>query len=375
MIALQSDVLEAQGRRLAMANSIKGTRSGMTVIGLDLADVWSDWVGLDEGGQVVGRDRVKTTESELRKVMGAMAPATIAIEVGTHSAWVSRVLSSLGHTVVVANARKVALIHQNKRKNNRIDAEFLARLARADKTLLFPIKHRDERSQADLAVLRSRDLMVSTRTKLINHVRGMCKTVGKRLPKCSAPAFVSRCSSEVPAELLPALNPLLEQLAKMSETIKDFDHKISAMVKRHPEATTLMQISGVGELTALAYVLTVEDPRRIVRSRSAGAYFGLVPGSDDSGEKHEQRRITKEGDRFCRRLLVSAAQYILGPHAKVDSDLRRHGLAIASRGGKNAKKRAVVAVARKLAVLMHRLWTTGEIYVPLFNASREQIAA
>lgn len=358
-----------------MAKSIKGSGIGMTAIGLDLADVWSDWVGLDEQGEVVGRDRVKTTENELRKVFGAMAPATIAIEVATHSAWVSRVLASLGHTVVVANARKVALIHRNKRKNNRIDAEFLARLVRADKTLLFPIKHRDEHSQADLMVLRARDLLVSARTKLINHVRGASKALGKRLPKCSAPAFVSRCSPEVPKELLTALNPILKQLAEMTAAIKGYDREISAMVKRHPEAIRVMQISGVGELTALAYVLTVEDPKRIVRSRSAGAYFGLVPGSDDSGEKHEQRRITKEGDRFCRRLLVSAAQYILGQHAKVDSDLRRHGLAMASRGGKNAKKRAVVAVARKLAVLMHRLWITGETYVPLFNASREQVAA
>jgi transposase len=359
-----------------MAKSIKGSGNSMMVaIGLDLADVWSDWVGLDECGSMVGRDRVKTTESELRKVFGAMAPTTIALEVGTHSAWVSRVLSSMDHTVVIANARKVALIHRNKRKNNRIDAEFLARLVRTDKTLLFPIEHRDERSQADLAVLRARDLMVGARTKLINHVRGTTKAFGRRLPKCSAPAFVSRCSDQVPAELLTALNPIFKQIAEMTAAIKGFEREVSAVVKRHPEATTLMQITGIGELTALAYVLTVEDPHRIVRSRSAGAYFGLVPGSDDSGEKHEQRRITKEGDRFCRRLLVSAAQYILGPHVKVDSDLRRHGLAIASRGGKNAKKRAVIAVARKLAVVMHRLWITDEVYVPLFNVSREQVAA
>lgn len=358
-----------------MAKSIKGTREGMVAIGVDLADVWSDWVGLDDRGEMIGRDRVKTTESELRKLFGAMAPTTIALEVGAHSAWVSRVLSSLGHTVVVANARRVALIHRNKRKNNRIDAEFLARLVRTDKKLLFPIEHRDERSQAELAVLRARDLMVGARTKLINHVRGTSKGFGRRLPKCSAPAFVSRCSDQVPPELRTALNPILEQIAQMTTTIKRYEREVAAMVKRHPEATTLMQITGVGELTALAYVLTVEDPHRIVRSRSAGAYFGLVPGSDDSGEKHEQRRITKEGDRFCRRLLVSAAQYILGPHAVVDSDLRRHGLAIASRGGKNAKKRAVVAVARKLAVVMHRLWITGEVYVPLFNASPEQVVA
>jgi transposase len=339
---------------------------GFSAIGLDLADEKSDWAGLDEAGEVGRRERVKTTESELRRIFGGLAPTTIAIEVGTHSAWVERVLSSLGHRVIVANARRVALIHKNKRKNNRIDAEILARLARADRKLLYPIHHRNEEAQADLAVLRSRDIVVRSRTKLINHVRGTAKTFGVKLPKCSAEAFVARCSALIPKVLIPAVNELLEQIVRMTKTIKTYDRMIQAMVARHPGAQVVGQIKGVGELTALAYVLTIEDPHRIVRSRSAGAYFGLVPGSDDSGEKHVPRRITKEGDAFCRRLLVTSAHYILGAFG-IDSDLRRHGLAIATRGGKNAKKRAVVAVARKLAVVMHRLWMTGQDYVPLLN--------
>lgn len=357
-----------------MAKSIKGTGKQMVAMGLDLADVKSDWVGLDEEGVVVDRDRVKTTAPELQRVFGALAATTIALEAGTHSAWVTRLLEALGHKVVVANARRVALIHRNKRKNNRIDAEFLARLVRVDRALLFPIKHRDEESQSDLAVLRSRDILVRSRTKLINHVRGLCKGHGARLPQCSAEAFVVKTSKHVPAVLGRAVNAILEQIAEMIKQIKGYDREIKAMVKRHSDAGKLMQITGVGEITALAYVLTIEDPRRIVRSRSAGAYFGLVPGSDDSGEKHEPRRITKEGDRFCRRLLVSAAQYITGPFGK-DSDLRRHGEAIASRGGKNAKKRAVVAVARKLAVVMHHLWVSAETYVPLFNTELQTSAA
>jgi transposase len=357
-----------------MAKCIKAVTTVMAAMGLDLADKLSDLVGLNEEGSVIRRDRVKTSESELRRVFGAITPTKIAIEVGTHSAWVSRVLTSLGHTVVVANARKVALIHQNKRKNNRIDAELLARLVRVDPHLLFPITHRDQQSQADLAVLRSRDILVAARTKLINHVRGVCKAFGTPLPKCSAPAFVSRCSEVIPAATRAAVGPLLAHISTMTAEIKAYERAITAMVKRQPAAQTLMQVGGVGELTALAYVLTVEDPHRIARSRTAGAYFGLVPGSDDSGEDHQQRRITKEGDRFCRRLLVSAAQYILGPFGR-DCDLRRHGLALAARGGKNAKKRAVVAVARKLAVVMHHLWITGEKYDPLYNASRLQAAA
>jgi transposase len=345
----------------------------LNVIGLDLADLYSDWAGLNEEGKVVRRERVRTTEGELRSVFGAVSPTTIVMEVGTHSAWVSRVLTSLGHTVIVANARRVALIHRNKRKNNRIDAEFLARLGRADKELLFPIRHRGAEAQGDLAVLRTRDVLTRSRSTLINHVRGMCKSFGARIPKCSAEAFVSRASALIPKELAHVAI-VLEQIAGLTAKIKVLNKTVTSMMERHPAAKIVAQISGVGELTALAYVLTIEDPQRIRRSRSAGAYFGLVPGSDDSGEKHQAKRITKEGDPFCRRLLVTAAQYILGHFGK-DSDLRRHGQAIAARGGKNAKKRAVVAVARKLAVVMHHLWIRNETYVPLFNSAKTDIAA
>ncbi|HEV2722101.1 MAG TPA: IS110 family transposase [Thermoanaerobaculia bacterium] len=357
-----------------MAKSIKATSKQLVAIGLDLADVNSDWAGLDDEGVVRTRDRVKTTAADLQRVFGVLPPTTIAIEVGTHSAWVKRLLESFGHKVIVANARRVALIHRNKRKNNRIDAEFLARLVRVDTALLFPIKHRSEESQSDLAVLRSRDIMVRSRTKLINHVRGLSKGHGVRLPKCSAEAFVVKTTKHVPAVLGRAVNAIVEQIAEMTKQIRAYDREIRTMIKRHSDASQLMQITGVGEITALAYVLTIEDPHRIVRSRSAGAYFGLVPGSDDSGETYQPRRITKEGDKFCRRLLVSAAQYITGRYGR-DSDLRRHGAAIASRGGKNAKKRAVVAVARKLAVVMHHLWISGETYVALFNAPPQTAAA
>jgi transposase len=125
----------------------------------------------------------------------------------------------------------------------------------------------------------------------------------------------------------------------------------------------------VGPLTALCFVLTVEDPHRFERSRSVGAYLGLVPATARSGARDPQKRISKEGDEMMRKLLVSCSHYVLGPFGS-DSDLRRHGEKIASRGGKNAKKRSVVAVARKLAVLLHRLWVTGETYDPLYNGRR-----
>ena len=158
-------------------------------------------------------------------------------------------------------------------------------------------------------------------------------------------------------------------IGSLTETIRDYERRIERVCKEsYPRETGLLQqVPGVGALTSLTFVLTLEDPDRFETSRAVGAYLGLVPAQERSGERDPQKRISKEGDEMLRRLLVSSAHYILGPFGP-DSDLRRHGEKIAGRGGKNAKKRAVVAVARKLSVLLHRLWITGEAYEPLHNA-------
>jgi transposase len=294
----------------------------------------------------------------------------IAIEAGTHSPWVSRLLEECGHEVLVANARKTRLIYSNKRKTDQIDAENLARLARLDPRLLYPLKHRGEDAQAHMALIRSREALVDCRTQLVNHVRGAVKSFGHRLPKCPARSFHKRASEHIPEALLPALGPILEQIASLTERIRQYDRKLQTISKeRYPETELLRQVEGIGTLTALTFVLTLEDPYRFEKSRSVGAYLGLVPATDRSGDSDPQKRISKEGDQMLRKLLVGSAHYVLGPFGS-DSDLRRHGQKIASRGAKNAKKRAAVAVARKLAVLLHSLWISGEAYEPLRNAYR-----
>jgi transposase len=170
--------------------------------------------------------------------------------------------------------------------------------------------------------------------------------------------------------LRPALEPLLETIASMTERIREYDRELQTLASElYPETKLLQQVHGVGTLTALAFVLTLEDPSRFATSRVVGAYLGLVPGKDQSGERDPQKGISKRGNGLLRKLLVGSAHRILGPFGE-DSDLRRHGLKIAERGGKNAKKRAVVAVARKLSVLLHRLWVGGEVYEPLYDAKR-----
>jgi transposase len=342
--------------------------------GLDLGDKYSYLCLIDtDSGEVIEEGRLRTTPEALRRRFASeRPPMRIALETGTHSPWVSRLLEGLGHEVLVANARKLRLIYSNKRKTDEVDAENLARLARVDPKLLYPLKHRGEDSQAHMAIIRSRQALVDCRTQLVNHVRGAVKSFGARLPKCPARSFHKRAPEHIPEALMPALKPLLEQIGSLTERIRQYERQLETISKEHyPETDLLRQVEGIGPLTALTFVLTLEDPYRFEKSRSVGAYLGLVPATDRSGERDPQRRISKEGDEMLRKLLVGSAHYILGPFGS-DSDLRRHGEKIAARGGKNSKKRAAVAVARKLSVLLHRLWVSGEIYDPLHNAHRRQ---
>jgi transposase len=346
----------------------------MTTAGLDLGDKYSYLCLIDsQSGEVIEEGRLRTSpEAFRRRFASERPPMRIAIETGTHSPWASRVLEECGHEVLVANARKTRLIYANKQKTDEIDAENLARLTRVDPKLLYPLKHRGEESQAHMAIIRSREALVGCRTQLVNHVRGAVKSFGGRLPKCPATSFHNKAAEHIPEALRPALEPILEQIGSLTERIRDYDRKLQTIAKEsYPETELLRQVEGIGPLTALTFVLTLEDPYRFERSRSVGAYLGLVPATDQSGDRDPQRRISKEGDEMLRKLLVGSAHYILGPFGS-DSDLRRHGEKIASWGGKNAKKRAAVAVARKLAVLLHRLWISGEVYDPLYNTHRRQ---
>jgi transposase len=341
--------------------------------GLDIGDKYSYLCLIDtQSGEVLEEGRLPTTPEALRRRFTSELSLRIAIETGTHSPWVSRLLEECGHQMLVANARKLRLIYANKRKTDQIDAENLARLARLDPKLLYPVRHRGQDSQAHLALIRSRQALIGCRTQLVNHVRGVVKSFGQRLPKCPARSFHKRASEHIPEALWPVLGPILEQIGSLTERIREYDRKLQEICQEHyPETDLLRQVEGIGPLTALTFVLTLEDPYRFERSRSVGAYLGLVPATERSGDRDPQRRISKEGDEMLRKLLVGAAHYVLGPFGS-DSDLRRHGQKIAARGGKNSKKRAAVAVARKLCVLLHRLWISGEIYEPLYNAHRRQ---
>ena len=339
-------------------------------IGMDLGDKKHLVCTLDHQGNEVNIKTICNTRHAITKFMRAFEKAVVVIEASTHSPWISRLLDELGHTVYVGNPRKLRFIWDGDDKTDKRDARMLAAIGRFNPALLSPIEHRSENAQRDLQLIKAREMLVEVRTKLVNHVRCIVKSFGERLPSgWSTKAFAKKALVWLPQELQPTLAPLLQSIQEASDKIASYDKAIEEMAAgQYSETKKLMRVHGVGALTALAFVLTIDDAHRFKKSRDVGAFLGLVPRRDQSGASDKQLRITKAGNRYLRKLLVNCAQYVLGRFGE-DCTLRRHGLKIAARGGKNAKKRASTAVARKLAVLLHRLWVSDEAYDPFYNPS------
>lgn len=332
-------------------------------IGLDLGDDDSVLCGLDSRANVVRRDRLNMTQGSVTAWANRQPKCRVVMEAGTHSRWVSEIVKSAGHEVFVGNPRSLALIYKAQDKSDTNDAERLARLGKADPQLLSPIQHRGVQAQTDLAYIKARDAVVRARTLFVNTVRGLVKSHGARIKTCSAASFHNHIG-ELPESLRQSVAPLMFECGQLTARIREYDKKIRQVAEEsYPETERIKAISGVGSLIALAFVLTLENPQRFKNGRAVGAYVGLVPRKDQSGRQDKQLRITKAGDGHLRRLLVTASQYILRT-SSVDCDLKRFGMKLAARGGKNAKKRAVVAVARKLSAVMFRLWRTHTPYDP-----------
>lgn len=345
------------------------TKTITETLGVDLGDRYSTWCVIDQtSGKELESGRVRTTPTAMGKFFELRPTARAVMEVGTHSPWVSRLASASCAETLVANPRELRFIYRNKRKSDTVDAQKLARVGRMDPELLSPIRHRGEAVQRDLIAVRARHGLVEARTKLVNALRGLLKSTGHRLGTQSAAALGHRTLSEVPEAYQEVVHPLLLAIEALTDEIKTYDGQIEELAdERYPETACLTQIAGVGKLSALAFILTLEDPAHFGSSRDVGAFLGMVPKRDQSGETDKQLGISRCGDGLVRTLMVQCAHYILGRHGP-DSDLKRFGERRASRGGAAAKKRAVIAVARKLSVLLHSLWKTGEIYEPLRNS-------
>lgn len=339
-------------------------------IGMDLGGRRHAVCVLNKAGKVVEERTVINDRESIGEWICRYKGATVAMETGTHSPWVSRFLEELGLKVYVANARKLRAISASNTKSDKEDARMLARICRADVELLSPVKHRSEACQRDLVKVKVRDALVRTRVNQMNSVRFLLKSLGVKIPSgCKATSFVKKVRAELADEYLELVRPLLEMLDVIEAKIKGVDKDLEVMAaERYPETDRLKQVPGVGPLTALSFVLTLESPQRFAKAREVGPYLGLSPQRDQSGDTDKQLRITKAGNTQLRCLLVNCSHYILGPFGP-PCDLREAGMRICERGGGIAKKKAVIAVARKLSVTLLALWKSGEDYCPAKEAA------
>ena len=348
------------------------TQSSTPTIGLDLGDRRHAVCVLGGDGKILRERTIANSRKMLDRLSESYPGAVMVMEVGMHSPWTSRFLEARGHRVIVANPRKTRAIWKNDRKDDRKDARMLAKLARADESLLHPVQHGTEQHQKDLLQIKLRDNLVRQRVDVISAVRFTLKSLGIATRSPNTNCFAKHARKALGADhpdVIALVEPSLKIIDAFTEPIRALDKAIEAMAcDEYPETEFLTQITGIGTITSLTFILTIGDPTRFRRPRDVAAYLGLVPRRDQSGDSDPQLRITKAGDAYLRRLLVSAAQYILGPFGP-DCVLRRKGLKLAERGGPQAKKKAVVAVARKLAVLMLVLWRDEQIYRPKMRAA------
>lgn len=344
------------------------TSTVQACLGLDLGDETSHYCLVGCEGEVELRGVVPTEREALAALLRGLPPARVVIEASPHSHWVAALIRSLRTEVYVANPRRLPLITRSSRKNDRNDAEQLARIGRLDVELLSPVQLRTDECMRERARLRSRSLLVRTRVRVINSIRSTLKVFGIKPPRCAAEYASKRFPAVIPAELQSIIDPLVLTLQALDEQIKRFDREVELQAKQHfPATSALRQVHGVGPQVSLSFVTALVDPRRFKNARTVGAFVGLTPRSHQSGQSDPRLGVSKEGDPALRSLLVTAATTILRKSSP-DSDLKRYGRRIAASGTPRDKNRARIAVARKLAVLLHRLWLTGEVYEPLRNA-------
>ena len=343
------------------------------IIGVDLGDTKHAICVTDKHAKVLKEYKISNTREQICKLAEEYPKALVAMEVGTHSPWISRLLKAYGLTVIVANARKLRAIYQNDRKSDLLDARMLAKLVRVDRELLYPVEHSSEDAQLDFLPIKMRGTLVTQRVNIINSIRGSLKALGIRIPSATSRGISKQARlflEKNHLDVLPSISPLLDILDQLKIQIAYYDKAIDSLIAtKYPSAQRIQQIGGVGPITALSFVLTIERPERFEDPRDVGAYIGLVPRRDQSGDTDKQLPISKKGNSHLRKLLVQCAQYNLG-HFGQDSDLRRYGENLyQSKGSKAAKRKAVIAVARKLSVLMLTLWQRECDYEPLKNAN------
>ena len=357
-----------------------------TAIGIDVSDKTSKicvMAKIAGERRIVEETTVATTKEAFSEYLATKdRKAAVTFETGAHCRWMAQLIRSMGFKVNVANPAKLrALTHSNS-KNDRNDARELARYTLADVEMLHPVFLRPETHQQMIRLLEARLALVTTRTKLINEMRGFAKSMGFRIPKKDAAYFHLIDRTGWPRDLEAVCWPLMGVLKTIHMKIAAIEKQMRELADTPEFAAdveSVRQVVGVGFLCSVAYVAVLGgNYARFAKARDVGPYLGLVPRQDQSGDIDKQLPITKAGSTLLRALLTEAAQVALRDGIRM-TDLKLKGLRIAERGGKNARKRAVTATVRGLAVTMMALLKHPEReYMPLSDANQkvvEQMAA
>lgn len=359
----QKDGKVRRGRRkpLKLEPSAGDGRRTATVTGLDVSEKHIQICEIDVD-DVVSEGRIATSDKKLREYFEGRAARRIVIEMSSHTRWITELLRSFGHEVLVVDPRRMKLVSGTLYKDDTLDAQTLAMLARDAPRLLKTVPLRDIEHQRLLTMVRARATAVEGRTRIINAIRGMLKPYGYRVPRSSHSVLATYLWSEVEAPILRLIEPLMVLLETFDGQIARYDQEAERILPQlPPNARQLREIPGVGPLTVLYFVAIIGDPNRFAKSRDVGPYLGLCRRRDDSGEYQSELGITKAGDRYMRALLANCVSHIMGPFGK-DSDLRDWGLKKLGGATRVEKKKMKVALARKLAVLLLTLWKSGKPY-------------
>lgn len=351
------------------------TPSRAIVVGVDVSEKHLNLCEID-GDDAVCESRMANSSKKLLEHFQGKAKRRIIIEVGAHTRWIAELLEQLGHQVLIVDPRRTKLISGSLYKDDRIDAMTLAMLGRDAPALLKTVPLRRLESQMVLTLVRARASAVKGRTRIVNTVRGVLKPYGYTIPKDSRGAtFTAYIRETLDQALLRIVEPLLVLIETFNAQIKRYDDDVALVLPRlAPDTVHLTQINGVGALTVLYFVALIGDPHRFASNRDIGPYLGLCRKRQDSGDYKSELGITKAGDSLMRALLANCASYLLGPFGQ-DSDIRRWGLKKVGGGSRAEKKKAKIAVARKLAVVMLTLWKTGRPYTPFHKSHEAKKAA
>jgi len=328
-------------------------------VGLDVSQKMTAICVVDGVGLRLWRGQCPTVPERIADMVRRQAGdgARIGIETGAMTPWLVHELRNVGLDVVCLDARHArAALKMQINKTDQNDAEGLAQIVRTGWFRAVHVKSFD--SHRVRALLGARTQLVGMTTRLSNHIRGVLKTFGLLPGAMRGLPFDRKVEALLVehADVALIVQPMLVAWRQLRVQIKAFDKAIRKLVRSNTTCRLLMSVPGIGVLSALAYVSTVEDPERFARSRSVGAHLGLTPRQYQSGEVDRSGRISKCGDNLARTLLYEAAGVVLS-RVKRDSGLKIWAQAIAKRSGSGKAK---VALARKLSVILHSIWRSGQ---------------